>query len=302
MTPIHGCVFLALVALVAACDSQDAGKNTQDWAARVNAGGVTSRQIDFELAQNPKLRQADPDAVGKLVVRQLAQQELLAQKATEAKLDKDATVALALDSARRRVLAQAYLEKAAATVPAPTTQEAETLHKDYLELFEDRRVFQFDELIATAKNLDIKELERRAATKPPLMEIAKWLQSLNTGLQGGRIAKSSEQIPLDKVKSIHQMHVGDIVLTPTGKDRISIAQLVAVQPQPISADKINLAAQQYLLANRRQTFLLGEVKKLVENAKIEYLGNFAELNAHKAEPVELPTPEKSSPTADAPGP
>jgi len=301
MTPIHGYVVLALVALVAACDSQDAGKNTQDWVARVNAGGVTSRQIDFELAQNPKLRQADPDAVGKLVVRQLVQQELLAQKAAEANLDKDPTIALALDSARRRVLAQAYLEKAAATVPAPTAQEVETLHKDYPELFENRRVFQFDELIATAKNIDMKELERRVASKPPLMEIAKWLQSLNTGLQGGRIAKSSEQIPLDKVKSMHQMHVGDIVLTPTGKDRISIAQLVAVQPQPISADKINLAAQQYLLANRRQTFLLGEVKKLVENAKIEYLGNFAELNAHKADPVELPTSDKNASATDAPG-
>ena len=80
MKPSHGGLCLVLVALLAACENTDSSKPNGDWVARVNAGGVTNKQIDFELAQNPKLRQSDPDSVGKLVVRQLAQQELLAQK------------------------------------------------------------------------------------------------------------------------------------------------------------------------------------------------------------------------------
>lgn len=289
----RGVLFFAVILLVAACDSKEAASPNGDWVARVNAGGVTSRQVDFELAQNPKLRQADPDAVGKLVVRQLAQQELLAQKAVENKLDKDATVALALESARRQVLAQAYLEKVAAATPVPSAQEAETLHKDYPELFEGRQIFQFDEVVAAGKGIDVKELERKATAKAPLMDIAKSLQLPGVQLQGGRLAKSSEQIPLERVKVIHQLQVGDIVVTATVPDRVSVAQLVAVQPQPIAPEKVTVAAQQYLLANRRKALLQDEVKKLVSAAKIEYMGSFADLNASRAEPVDLSSSEKA---------
>ena len=293
MKPSHGGLCLVLVALLAACENTDSSKPNGDWVARVNAGGVTNKQIDFELAQNPKLRQSDPDSVGKLVVRQLAQQELLAQKAVETQLEKDPTVTIALESARRQVLAQAYLEKLAAATAVPTAQEAETLHKDYPELFEGRQIFQFDELIVAGKGLDIKSIEQQAAAKTPLLEIAKGLQAAGAQVQGGRITKSSEQMPLDRVKVIHQLQIGDILVTSTGKDRVSVAQLVAKQAQPISADKIAVASQQYLLAGRRKTLLQEEVKKLVATAKIEYLGAFAELNAHVADPVEFNSTEKS---------
>src|SRR5438067_2033618 len=110
-------LLLAAAAALAGCDNQtrkSAAKiPTPALAARVNGAEISVQQLPAPAAQPGERKAASGllQALDKVIDR-----ELLVQKALEAKLDRDPKVAQALDSARRQVLAQAWLDRAAAAL------------------------------------------------------------------------------------------------------------------------------------------------------------------------------------------
>src|SRR5208282_2525469 len=83
------CVLLILVLLTAACGRGDDKKISSQVAAKVNGDEISVHQVNFALAHSGV---SAPDQVKKAaprILEKLIDQQLLARKATEAKLDRD---------------------------------------------------------------------------------------------------------------------------------------------------------------------------------------------------------------------
>ncbi|TMG79226.1 MAG: peptidyl-prolyl cis-trans isomerase, EpsD family, partial [Betaproteobacteria bacterium] len=92
---------LALGTVLAGCERAAADRAEQQLVARVNGVEISARALH---AGGPGVAQA----VDKVIDR-----ELLVQKALASGLERDPQVAADIDNARREVLAQAYIERAA---------------------------------------------------------------------------------------------------------------------------------------------------------------------------------------------
>src|SRR5678816_2245114 len=102
----HALAF-GLVALALAGCEKEPLPETQV-AARVNDGEVSVHQVEHTLQQQPRLIAEYGDKAARVALDSLIEQEIAAQAAREAGLDRDPAVIQALEAAKREALARAY--------------------------------------------------------------------------------------------------------------------------------------------------------------------------------------------------
>ena len=107
---------LLIAALIVGCGDKKDGAATGEKAAtqvvaRVNGTELTTHQVNYALQRVPNLDKDQTKAASLQVVRNLVNQEVIAQKALSDKLDRDPAVVQALDAARRQILAEAYMSR-----------------------------------------------------------------------------------------------------------------------------------------------------------------------------------------------
>ncbi len=124
--------------------------------ARVNGGEITVHQVNYLLENSPDLRQlrgqATPDKEAQAALDQLIEQEILVQAAVEQKLDRNPEVLAAMESARRSVLAKAYIDQVRAGTAKPTGTEIHAYFVDNPALFAERRVYTLREFRAECRS------------------------------------------------------------------------------------------------------------------------------------------------------
>src|SRR5262245_25642936 len=104
-------VLLAPALLAAGCE------RARPIASEAPAGKLAARVngVEISLQQASVFTPSGPGAAGPVqALEKVIERELLVQKALAARLDRDPHVLQQLDAARRQVLAQAWLERAAA--------------------------------------------------------------------------------------------------------------------------------------------------------------------------------------------
>ena len=114
---------------IAACGSKETEKPkpATQIAAKVNSGEISVHQLNYVLTRTPGAGAASAETAPKIrrdVLNRLIDQELAVEKAIEKKLDRSPDVLLALENARREILARAYVEQVTAAAPKPTVEEA----------------------------------------------------------------------------------------------------------------------------------------------------------------------------------
>src|SRR6185369_1599295 len=75
--------------------------------------------------------------------------ELLVQQAQQLGLDRDPEVARKVEEARRQVLAQAWLDRAAARDNRSSAAETAKFYDENPALFAQRRIYRFQELVVS---------------------------------------------------------------------------------------------------------------------------------------------------------
>lgn len=293
----YSAVSVLLVALLSVsiygCGKKDEKAAETQVVARVNGDEISIHQVNFQLSQLGQLSEAQGKEAGKEIVKRLIDQQLLVEKATEAKLDRDPGVVLAMESVKREILAKAYLERQMAQAAKPSAKEIDDFYNQHPELFEKRRVYRLQELAVQVDKSKAAELMEAAKTAKGLTDLAQWLKSRNYPFSANANVGAAEQLPKDLLAQLQKMKDGDMVVVPRG-NAVNVVQIAASQEQPIPRDKASGAIEQYFLNQHRADLVKKEMDRLHAEAKIEYFGKFANL---KTAPVADAKPQSAT---DAP--
>lgn len=283
-------------ALIAGCGKSDDKKPATQVAAKVNGDEISVHQINAALMQSGAAT-GDPKEAGRQVLERLIDQQLLVQKAIDAKLDRDPNVLTAIENSRRQILAQAYIERTLSENIMPTSDEIKKYYADHPEIFGKRRLYRFQEVLAAVENEDqMKALQAQLAKNQNMNDTTSWLREKGIKFNMSFSMKASEQLPRNLLPKLANMKQGDVMFYPAG-NRALIVQLTGWQELPMSEPEAAPYIAQALLTQKRGEQATEEVKRLRTAAKVEYVGEYAKPAAQaqpegqpaaKAEPAKKP--------------
>lgn len=291
---------LLIGAMVAGCgdkkDEVSAEGASAQVAARVNGTEVTVGQLNHALQRISNLDPEQSKAASLQVVRTLVDQEVIAQKAVADKLDRDPAVAEALEAARRKVLADAYMSRKLGEPAAPTEAEITEYFDKHPELFAKRKIYRLQELSIQAPQDKHEAIQAKLKASKSVNDFAGWLKAENYPVKAAQGIKAAEQLPLEMLPKLAQVPAGQamVVNVPEGLLVIIVA---GAQTQPVTLEQAKPAIARALQAQARQKAAKAELDALKAAAKIEYVGEFAE--AGKQEPAAPADAAAASPEAPA---
>jgi EpsD family peptidyl-prolyl cis-trans isomerase len=197
--------------------------------------------------------------------------ELLVQKALEAGLERDPIVAQSLESARRQILAQAWLERRASGGLAPRPEEVRAFYGENPTLFGERRIYRLRELAVSGPAELTDVLRAQAAEATDLDEIAAWLRLRDAKFSAALLTQPAEQLPLSYLPQLARMKQGEIAVFAAPPGAV-VVQLVHAQEAPLAEPQAAPLIEHFLSGRKRLEHAAAEVKRLRELAKIEYVG------------------------------
>jgi EpsD family peptidyl-prolyl cis-trans isomerase len=271
---------LALAALLSACGDKTNGtakdgKGVDEVAARVNGTALSTQLVNNALQRIPNLDTDQAKAASLRLVRNLVDQEVLAQKAISDKLDSDPVVAQALEAARRQVLAEAYLSRKLGPPVEPTEAEITDYFNKHPELFAKRKIYRLQEISIKVPQDKHEAVRARLAASKNLNEFGEWLKAENLPVKAVQGVKAAEQLPLALLPKLAEMPDGQAMVAniPNG---LLVVVLAGSQAQPVTLDQARQAIARVLQNQARQKAAKAELEALKAAAKIEYLGEFSD--------------------------
>lgn len=290
---------LLIVALVAGCGDKKDGASTDEKkstqvAAKVNGTELTVLQVNYALQRIPNLDKDQTKAASLQVVRNLVDQEVLAQKAQSEKLDRDPAVVQALDAARRQIMAEAYMSRKLGTPAEPTDAEVTDYFNKHPELFTKRKIYRLQELAIKAPKDKLGAIGTQLRASKSLNEFVDWLKAEKYPAQASQAVKPAEQLPLPMVARLSEMPDGQamVVNTPQG---VTVVVLADSQLQPVTLEQAKPAIARLLQNEARQKAAKAELDSLKAAAKIEYVGEF--VDAGKEPAAAAASTESTTPAA-----
>ncbi|WP_431050608.1 EpsD family peptidyl-prolyl cis-trans isomerase [Roseateles sp. L2-2] len=273
--------------LLTACGGGSGAKASQT-AAKVNKEEITVHQINFVLQRQPNVKPEQVDAASRQILERLIDQELAVQKAQDLKLDRDPRVVQQIETAKREIIARAYADHLGETASKPTDQEIRQYYNDKPALFAERRIYNLQEINIEAKPDQFEAIRAKLQGAKTLPEFLEALKTDNFKFVGSQVVRSAEQIPLNNLDAISRLKDGQFIMNgqPNG---LTVLFLAGSQRQPATEAQARPSIEMFLLNQRRSELVAKDIKSMRDNAKIEYVGKFAEAAS---------APASSTPTSD----
>ena len=270
LTPL----LLALV-IAAGCGKKEESKSATQVAARVNADEITIHQVNNVLSRARDLTpeaaiRAKSDILEKLIDQQLAKQQAIATE-----VDRLPQIVQAIEAARSEILARAYLEKVAATLPKPTADEVKKYYADHPELFSQRRIYKLEELAVAQKAGSDTGLAEQVKKASSMKDIAEWLKAQDIKFSANQAVRAAEALPLGLLSQLQTLKNDEIRLVQTDDTNMGVIHLVASETVPVGLTEATPRIQQFLFNQSASKRIAAEMKALRVKADIAYLGEFA---------------------------
>jgi len=266
-------------------------------AAKVNGTELTVHQVNYALQRIPNLDKEQSKTASLQVVRTLVDQEVLAQKALDDKLDRDPDVVQALDAARRQIMAEAYMSKKLGTPAEPSEAEVSEYFDAHPELFAKRKIYRLQEISIKAPPEKQEAIRAQLAASKTLDDFAGWLKKENLQVKAAQGVKPAEQLPMDLLPKLAQMPDGQAIVV-NAPDGLLVVVLADSQTQPATLEQARPAIKNALMTQARQKAAKAELDTVKSTAKIEYVGEFADAGKEAVAPAEKPA-DPAKPTAPA---
>jgi peptidyl-prolyl cis-trans isomerase, EpsD family len=273
----------SLALALGGCGSKDTEKPASQIAAKVNSGEISVHQINYILSR-AGANAGTPESAPKIrrqILDRLIDQELAVEQAVAKKLDRSPDILMAVENARREILARAYIEQVTAEMAKPTVDEAKQYYVDHPQLFAERRIYNIQEIVVPLTAGVDAELREMLDAGKSMENIADWLKGKGIKFGGGSATRAAEQIPLELLPKIHPLKVGDGLIIK-GPQSITVMRLAASQSVPIPEAAALPRIQQFLGNQRAAEAAKQELKGLKEKAKITYMSGFSDTDGNMA--------------------
>jgi EpsD family peptidyl-prolyl cis-trans isomerase len=282
-------VLIALVVALSSCGKADVKKTSGQIVAKVNGDEISVHQINSAIARSSDIPPDEVKQASAQTLERIIDQELLVQKALKDKLDRDPQVMQSIEDAKRQILARAYIERAAAASSTESREEIRRFYQENPALFERRRIYRVHELVVVAPREKLDALKAATAAAKSLQDVTAWLKSQKLAFQVAVSNRPAEQIPLSILPQVFEMREGQIAVIPTSRGA-SVVQLLQAQEASLSEQQATPIIDRYLHSRKQLAVTQAEVRKLREQARIEYVGEF---EAPRAQPASSTTPSGS---------
>jgi len=236
-------------------------------AARVNGSEIALAQVDRAVAASIAAPGAKPTPAQ--VMDAMIDEELLAQKARDLKLERQPQVHAAIEAMRTRILAQSYMQLLA-TSEKEDPAKLSAFYRGNPALFEQRRIYRLFELIINAPGVDAAALHARVSRAKTLSEVGDWLKSREIEFALGAATKAAEEIPLELLPRLAAMRDGQIAVIDTASG-LSVIHLVQSQNAPLSETQALPLIEKFLRAPEFTKLVAAQLKRLRGSADIEYV-------------------------------
>lgn len=265
-------------------------------AARVNGEAIPLSQVE-QLLQQQRLKPEQADAASRQLLQRLVEQQLAQQKAVELKLDREPRVVQQLEAARREVLARAYFDKVGEAAAKPTAQEVAAFYQANPALFEQRRIYNLQEIDIEARPEQVAALKAQLEQAKNVNALVEYLKANGLRFNAAQAVRSAEQLPTASLGTFAAMKDGQAVLnaTPSGAQLIVLA---GSRAQPVTLEQAAPAIEQFLLNARKRELVAKDLKALRDAARIEYLGKYADAASAAATGAAAASPTFAPAAAD----
>lgn len=264
---------MAATLLLAGCG--DKKEKASQTAAKVNKEEITVHQINFVMQQQRNLKPEQADAASRQILERLIDQELALQKAEDLKLDRDPRVVQQLEAAKREIIARAYVEKTGEAAAKPTPDAIKKYYDEHPALFKERRIYSIQEIGIEATPAQVPALRQHLQEAKSINDFVEYLKSNNFKFSGNQAVRAAEQLPLNMLDAFAKMKDGQAVLAPTATGA-QVIVLAGSRTEPIDEARARPAIEQFLWNDAKRKLLEADMKSLRADAKIEYVGKFAE--------------------------
>jgi EpsD family peptidyl-prolyl cis-trans isomerase len=272
--PVRRLAMITFALLLAACSkSHTADSAATQVAAKVNGGEITVYRLNSAVAQVPNVTAQSATAVSENVLERLIDQELLVQKAQEAKLDRNPRVVQAIEEAKRSVLASAYLQQIVGEVPKPSDQEIHDYYVHHPEYFSARRSYVYRSIEAHVTPAEVHGIQQEISSTKDIDAVLSYLRASRLSFVTNTQAKTTEQLPVEVVRRFTTLKEGDTA-TFASAGGVELVQLISSKVEPVDEAQGQPFIEKYLLDQHRNERAANEVKSLRAAATIQYLGNF----------------------------
>ncbi|GBL45114.1 hypothetical protein SFMTTN_0918 [Sulfuriferula multivorans] len=242
-------------------------------AAKVNGDEITVHQINQVLSHAPSLKPEQAKQAAAEVLHGLVDQQLLIEQAKKDKLDRNPQVVAAYESAHAQILTQAYLDQELSKLPKPTDQEIKDYYTQHPELFANRRLYRFQELLIDGSGGRVAEIRQKIGSTKQIDAFVEWLKAEKIPFRVNNGVKKAEEVPLNLLPRLSKMQDGQAMVTVNGSN-VLVVQLVASQQQPMTMETAKPVIAAYLTNSKRREATTALLKRLHDKAKIEYVGAF----------------------------
>jgi EpsD family peptidyl-prolyl cis-trans isomerase len=260
---------MVMAACLAACGAETPAPSSQV-AARVNKGEISVHQVQSVLERQPRLLTDHREAAPGRVLDVLVDQELAAQAALRAGLERDPNVLQAMQVARREVLARAYHESVTASVPGPSSDEIDRYYNSQPALFSKRRLYTLQEFVVAAKGPLLEKLKAAAQQARSPEEMQSFLRDNRLPHRGRQFVQASEDLPLAILEPMSKLEPGQSLVLQQGAGA-RVFTVVDARLAPVDRVTANEAIAGYLTADRKRQQLAHAMKELKDQATIVYL-------------------------------
>lgn len=269
---------LAAAALLAGCGGGEKSGAATQVAAKVNKQEISVHQINFVLQRQPNLRPEQIAPATKRVLEGLIDQQLALDQAEEEKLDRNPQVVMAIEAAKREIIARAYADRIAETASKPTPDEVKAYFAAKPALFAQRRIYSLAEFNVEASAEQAAQIGPRLQAARSPDEVAALLKAAGARFASRSVTQPPENLPLSLVERIAALAEGQNISTPTPTG-LNVLVVVGAKPAPLNAEQAQPAIEQFLLNERKGKLVADALSGLRAKAQVKYMGQFAEANA-----------------------
>lgn len=277
----------------------DAAAGT-DVVAKVNGDELTSSQLAIALQKQRGMRPDAGDAASKSVLDDLINEQIVAQKAVGANLDKDAKVVAQIEAARRDILARRFIEQATENAVKPADDAVQKFYDSRPMLFAQRKMWTLQRLDIQAPDARRTDVDAHVQSLKSSAELTDWLKSQKLPFTAKQEQDASEQLPPNVLDKLAALKDGESTVVPS-QFGVSALTLVSSASAPKTLADARPAIEQFLANQGRREMIMNMQKTIRDGAKVEYLGRFAALAPTGAD-VAPPAPTATFPAASAAAP